>query len=88
MLNMLARAAALALTLVAGAAGAAAAEPALVKVETGLLAGEAKDGVGVWRAIPYAAPPVGERRWAPPPGPAPGRASATPPGTAPPASRR
>ena len=63
MLKMLARAAALALPLLAGIA---AAEPARVKVETGVLAGEAKDGVGVWRAIPYAAPPVGERRWAPP----------------------
>ncbi|MCA6295759.1 MAG: carboxylesterase, partial [Phenylobacterium sp.] len=59
MLKMLARAAALALPLLAGAA---AAEPARVKVETGVLAGEAKDGLGVWRAIPYAAPPVGERR--------------------------
>ncbi|MCA3710351.1 MAG: carboxylesterase family protein, partial [Phenylobacterium sp.] len=63
MLNMLARAAALTLALMAGAA---AAEPARVKVETGVLTGEAKDGVGVWRNIPYAAPPVGERRWAPP----------------------
>lgn len=59
----LARLAALALCLMAGPA---LAEPARVKVETGVLAGEAKDGVAVWRNIPYAAPPVGERRWAPP----------------------
>ncbi len=59
----LARLAALALALLAAPAFA---EPARVRVETGTLAGEAKDGVGVWRNIPYAAPPTGDRRWAPP----------------------
>ena len=59
----LARLAALALCLLAAPA---LAEPARVKVETGRLAGEAKDGVGVWRNIPYAAAPTGDRRWAPP----------------------
>lgn len=47
-------------------AAAAQAEPARVKVETGVLAGEARDGVAVYRNIPFAAPPVGALRWAPP----------------------
>ena len=59
----LARLAALAFCLLAAPA---LAEPARVKVEAGRLAGEAKDGVGVWRNIPYAAPPTGALRWAPP----------------------
>ncbi len=47
-------------------AAAAQAEPAQIKVETGLLSGEAHDGVAVYRNIPFAAPPVGTLRWAPP----------------------
>jgi para-nitrobenzyl esterase len=54
---------AFALTL-AGAAHAA--EPPKVKVETGVLVGEATDRAEIFRNIPYAAPPVGELRWKPP----------------------
>lgn len=39
----------------------------LVRVSTGLLSGEANQtGVRVFRGIPYAAPPIGPRRWQPP----------------------
>ena len=48
------------------AAGAAQAEPVRAKVESGVLVGEAKDGVAIFQAVPYAAPPVGDLRWAPP----------------------
>ena len=37
-----------------------------VKVEGGLLKGTVEDGLGVYRGIPYAAPPVGDLRWRPP----------------------
>eukprot|EP00937_MAST-01D_sp_MAST-1D-sp2_P003111 g3111.t1 len=44
---------------------ATAAPPLLPAVSTdcGLVAGEQEDGVGVFRGIPYAAPPTGDRRW-------------------------
>ncbi len=42
------------------------AEPVKARVETGVLAGEAGAGVAVYRNIPFAAPPVGALRWAPP----------------------
>lgn len=45
---------------------AARAAPVAVKIETGVLVGEATDKALVFRNIPYAAPPVGELRWAPP----------------------
>jgi para-nitrobenzyl esterase len=45
---------------------AAHAEPAKVKIETGLLAGDTANGVDVYRNIPFAAAPVGALRWAPP----------------------
>jgi para-nitrobenzyl esterase len=47
------------------AAGAAQAQ-ATVKVETGVLAGEAADKANIFRNIPFAAAPVGKLRWAPP----------------------
>lgn len=34
-----------------------------VKIDSGLISGETKDGVRVFRGIPYAAPPTGELRW-------------------------
>ncbi|WP_447750134.1 carboxylesterase/lipase family protein [Sphingopyxis fribergensis] len=58
------------LALLAGAwflAPAAIAQEAIV--ESGALHGTVEDGVVRFLGIPYAAPPVGERRWAPPEAP-------------------
>ncbi|WP_304168924.1 carboxylesterase family protein, partial [Phenylobacterium aquaticum] len=55
-----------ALAALALAATPALAEPAQVKVESGALAGVQANGVAIFRAVPYAAPPVGRLRWAPP----------------------
>ncbi|MDB5422595.1 MAG: carboxylesterase type [Phenylobacterium sp.] len=53
--------------LAALAATAAGAQPApRVKVETGALVGVAYQNADVFRDIPFAAPPVGNLRWAPP----------------------
>ena len=52
------------------AAAAAAAMAQTVKIDTGELAGLEKDGVRVFRGVPFAAPPTGERRWKPPVAPA------------------
>lgn len=56
-----------AIALLATPAGAATVQ---ATVESGLLAGEATDRARVFRNIPYAAPPVGPLRWAPPQAPA------------------
>jgi para-nitrobenzyl esterase len=53
---------ALALTL---SAGSAAARP-VVQAPAGSVAGEAAGGLNVFKGIPYAAPPTGQRRWRPP----------------------
>lgn len=37
-----------------------------VRVESGMLAGKAGDGVAMFLGIPYAAPPTGDLRWRPP----------------------
>lgn len=40
-----------------------------VKVDTGTLQGKVRDGGRQWLGVPYAAPPVGDRRWRPPAAP-------------------
>ena len=52
------RALTLGLLLVLGAA-----EEAVVQTQQGLARGTVSDGVGTWRGLPYAAPPVGSLRW-------------------------
>lgn len=42
------------------------AEPVKVQVESGVLAGIATERANIFKNIPYAAPPVGSLRWAPP----------------------
>ncbi len=48
------------------AVGGAQAEPVGVRIESGALLGDAVDGVATFKAIPFAAPPVGALRWEPP----------------------
>ncbi len=55
-----------ALTCAAILAPSVAAKDATVTVEGGLLRGEVVDGVARFLGVPYAAPPVGDLRWAPP----------------------
>jgi para-nitrobenzyl esterase len=45
------------------AAGTEAAPETVVATGAGAVAGTVRDGVAAWLGIPYAAPPVGERRW-------------------------
>jgi para-nitrobenzyl esterase len=47
-------------------AGSAVAAPVKVALDTGVVVGSSEDGVNAFRGIPFAAPPVGPLRWAPP----------------------
>ncbi|HEX7943826.1 MAG TPA: carboxylesterase family protein, partial [Phenylobacterium sp.] len=47
-------------------AGAVGAEPVKVRTEAGVVVGETTDRANVFRAVPYAAAPVGPLRWAAP----------------------
>lgn len=58
--------AALAGPLAASAQDAAVAVPVAAKVETGVVVGRGDGRIDVFKAIPFAAPPVGPLRWAPP----------------------
>jgi para-nitrobenzyl esterase len=42
------------------------AEPAKVKIDSGALVGSSEDGVNVFKGIPFAQPPIGNLRFAPP----------------------
>src|SRR5690349_21072593 len=45
---------------------AAVAAGPTAKVTGGSIVGSTEDGVNIFKGIPYAAPPVGDLRWAPP----------------------
>ncbi len=53
------------------AAHADAAGSDMVRIDSGPLHGAVSDGVASFKGVPFAAPPVGELRWAPPRKPAP-----------------
>jgi para-nitrobenzyl esterase len=56
-----------AVLLAFGAAGTAfAADDAVVTVTGGAIQGEARGAGAVFRGVPFASPPVGDRRWRPP----------------------
>ncbi|MBS0518547.1 MAG: carboxylesterase family protein, partial [Proteobacteria bacterium] len=58
--------AALSATICLSASSALAADGPVVTTDLGQLRGVAHDGVAEFKGIPYALPPVGERRWQPP----------------------
>jgi para-nitrobenzyl esterase len=47
-------------------AAAAAAAPVRVTIDNGVLVGESANGVNYFRGVPFAKPPIGVLRWAPP----------------------
>ncbi|MDB5479182.1 MAG: carboxylesterase [Caulobacteraceae bacterium] len=51
-------------------ASSALAEPVRVTIDSGVLVGQAKGEVAVFKGVPYAAAPVGKLRWSPPQQPA------------------
>ena len=65
---LLAAALGLGSAMVASTAGAAPDQPsaATIEVETGTLSGQVVGPVAIYKNIPFAAPPVGPLRWAPP----------------------
>jgi para-nitrobenzyl esterase len=57
--------------LAALALGAVQARAAPVQTASGLVDGSLEDGLAVYRGLPFAAAPIGDRRWRPPLPPAP-----------------
>ena len=51
---------------VSALAGAAAADPVRVKIDSGVLVGSSSGDVVSFKGVPYVAAPVGDLRWAPP----------------------
>ena len=68
-------------------ANAALAADPVVTVETGTLRGDTAGGIDVFKAVPFAAPPVGDLRWRAPQPARDGTAFATPARSAPGARR-
>src|SRR5215470_6515790 len=56
----------LASALLAAAMLAAPAQAATVRIDSGTLSGTSSGAIDVYKGIPYAAPPTGALRWAPP----------------------
>ncbi len=59
-------AATLASVALLGWVGAARAESVTARIDSGVLAGASEGGVTIFKAVPFAAPPIGALRWAPP----------------------
>jgi para-nitrobenzyl esterase len=68
LLSLIAVAAVAAMTFVSAPASASppARDPGLVRIDSGWLRGSVADDHFTYTGVPYAAPPVGERRWRPP----------------------
>ena len=57
-------------SILAIAFAAHAATPVKAKIDSGVIAGSSDAGVNVFKGVPFAKPPIGELRWAPPQTPA------------------
>ena len=69
-MRAMARALGLAIVATVFAGGSASAGTPIVRTDAGRILGAQDQGVHVFKGVPYAAPPVGDRRWRPPAKPA------------------